>query len=270
MGETTYGEKSVVSGRLICDSYLAAKVRILTIVFGPINGKFNHQDLIKAKSYSLSQLSDQLLSVNRVEVDFEKIPQFYDRFDDLIWLCQHNENDAYLSMRLVFQLMVLPLSKQLTNLAGNLWSRTLTGGRAERNEYLLLHEFCKQGYIVPDKSFGFDVNGGDKATSTADNNAKSKKGKKDKKPTANVENLPVNINPEDEEEHEDAAEIAPVKKAGRRKPAYAGGLVLEPKKGLYDKYVLMLDFNSLYPSIIQEYNICFTTVERHLVIFNFS
>ena len=60
-------------------------------------------------------------------------------------------------------------------------------------------------------------------------------------------------------ENEDGEESS--KKTKGKRDKYKGGLVFEPKRGLWDKFILVMDFNSLYPSIIQEYNIDFTTVE---------
>ncbi|VDP80606.1 unnamed protein product [Echinostoma caproni] len=147
-------------------------------------------------------------------------------------------SDAHLVLRLAHQLQVLPLAMQITSICGNVLSRTLSGGRAERNEALLLHAFTQRGYIVPDP-VGIT-----------------------RRPGRNAQIDDWDI----------AAQADPAEgdgrtgvNSGRRKPAYTGGLVLEPKKGFYDKYILLLDFNSLYPSIIQEFNICFTTVDRELV-----
>jgi DNA polymerase alpha subunit A len=92
----------------------------------------------------------------------------------------------------------------------------------------LLHEFHRNKYINPDKIFG--------------------KGITNKKLEDNADG-----------EGDEAGDT-------KKKDKFKGGLVFEPEKGLYDKFILVMDFNSLYPSIIQEFNICFTTVERgHLI-----
>jgi hypothetical protein len=108
------------------------------------------------------------------------------------------------------------------------------GARAQRVEYLLLHAFHAKKYIVPDKMSSRVKEA--KMTKRRINN-----GIEDR----NADELDTDAaNFENDNQQSDH---------GKRKkgPAYAGGLVLEPKKGLYDKYVLLLDFNSLYPSIIQ-------------------
>ena len=101
----------------------------------------------------------------------------------------------------ICELNALPLALQITQVAGNVMSRTLLGGRAERNEFLLLHAFYEKGYIVPDKHY----------------NKKAAKASED--PTEDS-----NENPTDNTTK------------GRRKPAYTGGLVLEPKKGQYEVF----------------------------------
>jgi DNA polymerase alpha subunit A len=135
-GESTFQERMIMSGRLICDTYLAAK------------------DLIRSKSYRMTELAQSQLKIAREDIEFDKFASYYTSANTLVHLIKHCEFDSFLALALMFKLQVLPLTKQLTNLAGNLWSRTMTGARAERNEYLLLHEFHKNKYICPDKSFG--------------------------------------------------------------------------------------------------------------------
>jgi DNA polymerase delta subunit 1 len=41
---------------------------------------------------------------------------------------------------------------------------------------------------------------------------------------------------------------------------YEGATVIEPIKGYYSEPVATLDFSSLYPSIMQAHNLCYTTL----------
>ncbi|XP_045609445.1 DNA polymerase alpha catalytic subunit [Procambarus clarkii] len=207
-----FAERTALCGRLVCDLKISSK------------------ELIRAKSYELGALVSQVLHVPEnhfKSLTVDEVKKMYESSSSLLRLVSLTMQDALYILGLMCELNVLPLALQITNIAGNVMSRTLLGGRSERNEFLLLHAFTEKNFIVPDKQFG----------------------KTNQKAVSN-----------DDIEEEDGGGNKRGK--GRRKPAYAGGLVLEPKKGFYDKYILLMDFNSLYPSIIQEYNICFTTMNR--------
>ncbi|KAE7999625.1 hypothetical protein FH972_004033 [Carpinus fangiana] len=221
------GIMSCIAGRLLCDTYLCSR------------------DLLKEVYYSLTQLAKTQLNKDRKEITPRDISRMFETSESLMELIEYGETDGWLSMELMFHLSVLPLTRQLTNISGNLWGKTLQGARAQRVEYLLLHAFHAKKYIVPDKMSSH-------MKETKLTKRRTNHGDEDR----NVDELDMDdTNLVNDAPHSDHGK-------GKKGPAYAGGLVLEPKKGLYDKYILLLDFNSLYPSIIQEYNICFTTVER--------
>ncbi|KAG1697229.1 DNA polymerase alpha catalytic subunit [Nymphon striatum] len=200
-------QRDMMSGRLICDIKISAK------------------ELIKSRSYDLTELVDVLLHKKRVEVSSDEISNSFSSSIKLMQLVKSAMLDTEYILTLMCELNVLPLALQITNIAGNLLGRTLLGGRSERNEFLLLHAFHAKNFICPDKVYKY--------------------------------------NKLNENEEEDIGNNLSTKdKTGKKKSSYLGGLVLDPKKGFYDTYILLMDFNSLYPSIIQEYNICFTTIPQ--------
>ncbi|KAJ4305077.1 DNA-directed DNA polymerase alpha catalytic subunit pol1 [Kalmusia sp. IMI 367209] len=205
-GGSFFAERQLAAGRLLCD----------------LANDLGKSLMTKCQSWSLEEMCQLVLNKRREELDNEAaLKTWATTKDGLMNYVKHCQADAYFIAAISVKVQMLPLTKVLTNLAGNSWARTLSGTRAERNEYILLHEFHRNKYICPDKQWG--------------------KGK-------------VKV----EEEVAEGEEGADVKK----KDKYKGGLVFEPEKGLYDKFILVMDFNSLYPSIIQEFNICFTTVDR--------
>jgi DNA polymerase alpha subunit A len=207
-GGSMFAERQVLAGRLLCD----------------LANEFAKPLMSKCQSWDLSEMCDLILHTTRKELDNDRALKTWALTrEGLMQYLSHCEADTYFIAAIALKIQMLPLSKQLTNLAGNSWSRTLTGTRAERNEYILLHEFHKNKYICPDKVYG---------------KGKSKS---------------------EDEENEEGGD-------SKKKDKYKGGLVFEPEKGLYDKFILVMDFNSLYPSIIQEFNICFTTVERSDIV----
>ncbi|KAF2295279.1 hypothetical protein GH714_032416 [Hevea brasiliensis] len=167
---------------------------------------------------------------------------------DLLKEIECGETDAWLSMELMFHLSVLPLTRQLTNISGNLWGKTLQGARAQRVEYLLLHAFHAKKFMVPDKN-SFHVK------ETKMTKRRLSHGVKER----NAEELDIDHTNFDDDSPEN--DHAKGKKALPMLIAFSVHLHLSH----------LIDFTQLFynifmrintPMILQEYNICFTTIEK--------
>jgi DNA polymerase alpha subunit A len=102
----------------------------------------------------------------RKEIQIDDIPDMFSTIDRLFQFVGIIMHDSYCILKLAYDLNVIPLALQITQIAGNLMNRTLRGGRAERNEFLLLHAFTEKDFILPDKMVRNFHEGGTQKTKT--------------------------------------------------------------------------------------------------------
>ncbi|ELP86600.1 DNA polymerase, putative [Entamoeba invadens IP1] len=188
--EKNFSGRNFMSGRLLVDTYVLSKEYLR-------GEKVNDLDVLVSNYLKKERKETVDLTLSSAELfDFMNTPE------GLEHMRKYQEENVKFQMELANKMNVIAMTKVLTNLAGNIWSHTLNGQRAERVEYLLLHEFMKRRseFVIPDKRY----------------------------------------------------------LEGQQHKKYAGGLVLEPVKQFYNDPVLLIDFKSLYPSIIMEFAVCFT------------
>ncbi|CAK5059389.1 unnamed protein product [Meloidogyne enterolobii] len=241
IGRSKFAQWELTAGRLCLDSKIAAS------------------ELIHCRSYEMEDLVETLLKMNRQNLSTEQISEPFlitNPKVKLIDLIKWNWNENLYTLKLVEHLNSIPLFVQITQIVGGVLSRTLMGGRAERNEYLLLHACHRNNSI---KSVKSNV----PKKKIQDKKLPSKSGENNQEINDGDIEVVVDTEPIQEEENEITFPKQEEKiTKNNKKTQYTGGLVLEPKIGLYETFIILLDFNSLYPSIIQEFNICFTTVDQ--------
>ncbi len=160
---------------------------------------------LRFKRYDLNTVSKVLLNEQKHDVEYSEMATLWNGTrESLGKFVEYARKDAELALRLVVDKNLMDKFFELSKISGVLLQDAF-GGQTRRVDMMLLHEFKKQGFVMP------------LSPTRSDHIKRTKQ---------------------------------------RDQEGLKGATVLEPKKGLHaDGCILVLDFKSLYPSIMRTYNI---------------
>lgn len=181
----------------------------------------------KLRSYKLDNVAEIFLGTKKEEMDYKEIPILQNGSDDdRARLAQYCFKDSWLCTELTKTRKVLINAIEMSRAVGTPLIDVMQRGQSHRITRKLLEKLCAQKprkFFIPTLPQVKDENG---------------------------EKWPLN----------EFVTSMPLQLAGKGSKGFQGATVLEPVKGFYEGPVAVFDFKSLYPSIMQAFNLSFDTL----------
>ncbi|ALJ85200.1 DNA polymerase catalytic subunit [Felid alphaherpesvirus 1] len=204
---------------------------------------------LRLSSYKLNAVAEEALGEYKIDLPYKEIPRYYAsgaRQRGIIG--EYCIQDSLLVGKLFFKYLPHLELSAIAKLANITLTRAIFDGQQIRVYTCLLKLARDRNFILPDNRNRF----------CGDPNI----------PSEDIENINTcdsmegDYTEEFDQQSSTVAEcVAPTpSQATSRSVGYQGAKVLDPISGFHIDPVVVLDFASLYPSIIQAHNLCFTTL----------
>jgi DNA polymerase I len=129
-----------ILGRVVVDVYEIVK-------------ELSEKGFIRLKRYSLDDVGKALVGEGKVEIKHSEIVKIFDEndVDKMLKLIEYSRRDATLTLRIFLEKRLIEKYIELSKVCGLLLQDVLDEGEAARIESLLLREFNKRYFVLPNK-----------------------------------------------------------------------------------------------------------------------
>ncbi|ACT83543.1 DNA polymerase [anatid alphaherpesvirus 1] len=201
---------------------------------------------LKLSSYKLETVASAALGEHKRDLSYKDIPVYYASGPSKRGLIgEYCIQDSVLVGKLFFKYLPHLELSAVAKLAGILLPRVVFDGQQVRVYTCLLRLAGQHGFVLPENKSRFSGKGGDSEHLA---------------PALQAEDLEDSDEDEEKDETDNTKMTSGSAMKGGRSVGYRGAKVLDPCTGFHVDPVTVFDFASLYPSIIQAHNLCFTTL----------
>lgn len=146
-------DKPLLSKKLKEDNYRNHILGRVVVDVYEIVKELSEKGLIRLKRYSLDDVGKALVGEGKVEIKHSEIVKIFEEndVDKMLKLIEYARRDATLTLRIFLEKRLIEKYIELSKVCGLLLQDVLDEGEAARVESLLLREFNKREFVLPNK-----------------------------------------------------------------------------------------------------------------------